>query len=135
MVEKNLIATFKVEYPTVKKKKSNALITLNNYMKIHWATLNKIKKEFKDNIIEWYLSKNPKEQYDYLEIHSQVIRHNKRKLDADNAIFCVKWLADVLTDLNYVEDDCNNGYVLKPTIYSKDIETYIKFEIYGINNN
>jgi len=80
------------------------LCTLNNVTK--WIRWNKteIKNTYKTNLKEMYFPE-PEEIYPELTINYRLIRHNNTRLDKDNIIFALKWIADSLEELGYIKDD------------------------------
>jgi len=124
--------TARIPYPVVPTgKRKGQLITLNNLSYIHWASLDKAKKQFKNHLREWFLHEWEKEPMRAVTVTFQAIRHNRRKLDADNTIIVYKWLSDLLTELRWVEDDCRNRIVLEPSEIDTELnETmlYVKIE-------
>jgi len=129
----NLIIEKEFPFPSIRNKKSKKMLTLNSYKTIHWSALSKIKNELKQMLINWYIDKS-KETKQSLTIVTQIIRHNKRKADAINSAFAVKWMEDVLTDLKYVEDDDKNAIIMLPTIFNKNTkETMLHIWIFDSN--
>lgn len=124
----------KIPYPKIKisgvKKPQN--LTLNNYMKAHWATLSKFKMEFKNQLKEWYIPK-PTEQYKSLEITCKIIY--RKHIDAINVALVLKIVEDVLTDIGYVKDDKYNRIILEPTNVDKEYkDPIIELDIRGVSD-
>jgi hypothetical protein len=100
-----------IPYP----KKSNQLLSINNWNRWHWATRNKIKKEFKDLVKNWFLDEQI-EPMRAVEIKAQLLRKGNRKFDAINLAIAIKIFEDCLTELNYIKDDDKNKIIIEPTM-------------------
>ena len=110
----------------------NQIITLNNIGKIHWSILSKAKRQFKEMLKTWILDENQGEKFKSLKIEVTIIRHNKRKIDADNPIIAYKWTMDMLTELGWAEDDCRNTLILNPSKYDPERnETLMDLKVWG----
>jgi len=80
------------------------LCTLNNYSK--WGRFSKaeIKNTYKE-LLKDMIIPEPAEVYTTLTINYRLIRHNNTRLDKDNIVFALKWIADTLEELDYIKDD------------------------------
>ena len=80
------------------------LVTLNNVSRwIRWSKAD-IKNSYKKSLKEMYIPE-PEMIYDVLTIDYRLIRHNNTRLDKDNIVFALKWLADSLEEMGYIKDD------------------------------
>ena len=83
---------------------SEVLCTLNNVSSwIRWGKA-KIKNDYKDHLKEYFIPE-PEKLYESFTIHYRLLRPTKAKLDKDNVVFGLKWLADTMEELGYVKDD------------------------------
>lgn len=80
------------------------LCTLNNAGSwIRWGKA-EIKNNYKFSLKEMYIPE-PTSVYEALTIDYRLLRHSKARLDKDNIVFALKWLADSLEEMGYVNDD------------------------------
>lgn len=138
---------FSFKFPWAKYK--NSLITLNNISK--WKRFHepKIKNDLKNMLKEWHIKEpNKSDLKEGLFIVFQVLRHNKRILDADNAGIIIKWSIDAIKEINWeldengnwlkhigwIEDDDNIIYTVLPAKYKEGLaETELKVHVFDIN--
>lgn len=109
------------------KKVTQVLCTLNNVSSWIKFAKTKIKNDYKDMLKELVLPE-PERQYEAIVIEYRIVRHNKSKLDKDNVVFGLKWLADTLQELGYVEDDKVVNFRSFDTIIDTSLEETM-FEI------
>jgi len=124
---------FKVPCP----KYQQTVISLNNVSKWHRFHQSKIKNTYKDNLKDWYIP-TPEKEYKSMYIEFHLMRHNKRVLDSDNLGFIIKWTLDAIKetrneekDINWLEDDDQITYLVKPAILDKELlETEIIVKVF-----
>jgi len=110
-----------------KAKGKEQLCSLNNYSKWGRFAKTKIKTEYKELLKEFYIPTNNNKPYRNLEIEFQILRHNKRKVDADNLAFNHKWFIDSLVETSWLTDDDQVTIILVPSKYVANInETQFK---------
>lgn len=127
--------TRKLNLPKIKKKSKKTgkytyvLATLNNVGTwIRWSKT-KIKNEYKAELKEYYLPE-PEAMYDELTIDYRLIRHTNMRLDKDNIVFALKWIADTLEELGYIKDDKVVNFRSFDTIYDKSLpETMFQIRV------
>ena len=112
---------------------TEVLCTLNNVGSwIRWGKT-KIKNDYKEHLKEFFIPE-PDEQYEVLTIQYRIIRNTNHKLDKDNIIFGLKWLSDLLEELNYIKDDKVVNFQSFDTVVDKSLSETM-FEIRIINES
>jgi len=108
----------------------NTVISLNNVNKWYRYKLKKIVEEYKENLTNWFIPKSKlKLTSAFIEIN--LYRENKRKFDADNLGYIVKWTIDTIKEQGWLKDDDQVTILLTPSIYKEDIvETSIEVSLY-----
>ena len=86
------------------KKYSEVICTLNNVSSWIKFAKTQIKNDYK-NMLKEYILPEPEKEYDSILIHYRILRHTKQKLDKDNVVFALKWIADAMEELGYIKDD------------------------------
>ena len=91
----------------------------------------KIRKEYKEVLNAFYLPEPPDDApFDTLTIEYRIVRHNRRKLDSDNAIFAIKYLSDVLEANGWIADDTNTQFHSFPKVVDTNLpETMLDIRI------
>ncbi len=106
--------TLEVEYqitvpiPTILKKDSKQLYSLNTHNRTHYRAYSSIKNKFKALYLD-ELEKHDKIQLHNAQLHYEVFIRNRRMIDLDNGtIFVKKFLQDVMVENGYlIEDSCD----------------------------
>ena len=110
-------------------KGKEQLITLNNTSRWHKFSHAKIKNQYKELLKDYYFPE-PKDKYETLHIEYQVLRHNKRRLDADGLSWSYKWAKDTLVDIGWLYDDDKVHYCVVPAKFKEGLtETQIKITV------
>ena len=117
----------------LRRKKKESILCLTNNISLWWRySKTKIKSEFKDMLIQWYLPEWQDNPYERAEIHFTVLRANGKKLDADSmAPSTFKWAMDTLVEQGYLVDDDKVKIVLHPTRLNQEnqLETMVKMQV------
>jgi len=131
----NILFSKKIHLPKFKKKSkktnnsSYVLATLNNISQWYRYNKTKIKNDYKLYLKEWVVPE-PNQQYEHLLIQYRIIRNSKRKLDKDNVIFALKWLADTLEEMEYIKNDQIVNFQSFNTIENTNLpETMLEIKI------
>jgi hypothetical protein len=110
-------------------KTTEVICTLNNVSSWIRFGKTKIKNTYK-TLLKDYFIPEPEKQYDALNIQYRIIRDSKRNIDKDNVVFALKWIADTLEELGYVENDKVINFESFDTSINKDAsETMIEINI------
>lgn len=119
-----------IPFPYWESKGKKQLISLNNTTRWYRYSHTKIKNGYKDLLKEFFIP-DPKRQYSSLIIEYQVLRHNKRRVDAMNIIaFSDKWFLDSLVETGWLSDDDYCFHIIKPAVYTKDlVETQLRVTV------
>jgi len=129
-----VLFTVRVPFPGYNKKskktknKLKLLATMNNVLDWKRFYETKIKNEFKQNLIDFYIPE-PEKKYESLTIEYRILRNSRRKIDPDSAGFAMKWIQDTLEKVGYVEDDRTIQLKSFPTQIINSPETLIEFRI------
>ncbi|MEA1999663.1 MAG: hypothetical protein U9N61_10145 [Euryarchaeota archaeon] len=95
-------------------KISEQICTQNNSSRWkRWGEA-EIKAEYKQILTEMFIPE-PDDIFTSLTIEFTILRHQKRKLDADNPIVSVKWFNDTLVSTGWLTDDDQVTIILKPS--------------------
>lgn len=106
----------KIPIPTVLKKKSKAIYSLNTHNNTHYRTYSAIKNKYKAIYLK-ALQEQDRVCLDAFTVKYEVWTRNKRKIDLDNIIFVKKFLQDTMVENGYaIEDNC--------TVLSKNTEVF-----------
>jgi len=135
LTEDNVILNRKLDLPKFKKrskttkKYSEVLCTLNNISAWYRYKKTEIKNTYKQLLKEYFIPQ-PKQKYKSLTIQYRIIRHNKKNIDKDNVVFALKWIADTLEELGYVDNDNVVNFESFDTIYDTSLpETMLEIRI------
>ena len=105
---------------------------LNNISKWKRYSEAKIKNEYKAVLESLYIPNPPEKPHEALTIEYRLVRHNKRKIDSDNAIFALKYLSDVLEKLGFVDNDTNTQFKSFPKEVDETLsETMLDIRVYA----
>lgn len=109
-------------------KVSEQLCTLNNYSR--WGRFGKseIMTNYKQLLRDFFIPEPEiDEPYRHITLEYRIMRHNKRKIDADNLIYNHKWLSDLMQDMGWIVDDDQVTLTIRPSIVVAGIkETQFK---------
>jgi len=124
----------KIPIPTVLKKNSKAIYSLNVHLGTHYRTYSAVKNKYKA-IYLTELEKHDKVLLESLELTYEIHLRNKRLVDMDNVVFTQKFLQDTMVENGYIVDDsCNILYrnVIKYGGVDKEAEySYVLVNIRG----
>ena len=112
------------------EKKTQHLVSLNNFFPMHFIQKNNVKRAYHDTVMDWILTL-PK--YKTIQPHYKLYFKTKHKRDIDNYTFPMhKFLMDALVEGGVIEDD-HYGYVTKVTTEfgGLDTDNYVVVEIKG----
>ena len=114
---------FEIVIPVAKYKSKGKMqvISLNNISKWGRFGKTKIKNEYKDLLKEFFIPTNQKEPYKKLNITFHILRENRRKFDADNIVFNIKWFIDSLTETKWLIDDDKVTFTVVPAEYVENL--------------
>ena len=102
------------------EKKTQHLVSLNNFFPMHFIQKNNVKRAYHDTVMEWILTL-PK--YKTIQPHYKLYFKTKHKRDIDNYTFPMhKFLMDALVEGGVIEDD-HYEYVTKVTTELGGIDT------------
>ena len=116
-----IISPLYIDLPRKTKKDKRVYLNLNSYGNVNSFVNNEVKKAYLEMIREQV---EGKVIHTPVEIHYQVFKQSKRRLDKMNVIAVTsKYLLDALTNLKCWEDD-NDDYVktetILPTVLDRD---------------
>lgn len=116
-----------IPFPYWESKGKKQLISLNNTARWYRYNHTQIKNSYKELLKDFFIPK-AKQSYDSLFIEYQVLRHNKRRVDAMNIVaFADKWFLDSLTETGWLSDDDNCYHHITPARYIENIpETQLR---------
>ncbi len=124
---------FSVQIPLAKwkTKKTEQICSLNNTGRWIKFGITKIKNEYKDILRDFYIP-DAEHTYDTCLITYKILRHNKRKVDADGITpWSGKWFQDSLVDTNHLSDDDKVYYAVAPAEYTENlIETQLEVTVF-----
>ncbi len=128
---------FEVPLPKGIGKNKNKIASMNEVPKWHWSSTSKVKDRFKVMVKEWFLScPSANEVYNYAYVKYELLRHNKRVIDADNIGFIVKWTNDCIKELGWIYDDDMLSYsVERARLIPSLNETSVKVTILLSNDD
>lgn len=122
-----------IKHPEVRY--SEYLVTLNNASQWMRFGKTKIKNDYKDTLKEMYIPE-PDAMQDVLTIDYRLVRHNNTRLDKDNIVFALKWLADSLEEMGYVKDDKIIDFKSFETIVdTNNTETMFEIRVHTTKEN
>jgi len=110
----------------------NQLVLMNNLpLWKRWGET-RIKSEFKNTLKVWALEQSTlNAKVGTLEF--QLIRHDRRRQDADSIAFEGKWFADLLVELGYFEDDVGLTFVYRPVVYEPErVQPEVNVKVYSL---
>lgn len=128
---------FEVPLPKGIGKNKNKIASMNEVTKWHWSSTTKVKDKYKLMVKEWFLSE-PKanEVYNYSYVKYELLRHNKRVIDADNLGFIIKWTNDCIKELGWILDDDKLSYSVDRAKLNPDLnETSVKVTVLLSNDD
>ncbi len=117
-------------YPEYKKGR---LATMNSMPNWYRYSKTQIKKKLLDFLNDWVLPKPQDGSGTEMTIEFTIMRHNKKRIDADSIAMVSKWVCDFIVIKGYLQDDDRTTFIYHPAIYSKDItstEVECKISIY-----
>lgn len=98
--------TIKIPIPTINKKNSKAIYSLNSHNRTHYRSYSSIKNKYK-GIYLTELEKHDKVPLRNAKLQYELWIRNNRPIDLDNSIFVKKFLQDVMVENGYLnEDNC-----------------------------
>lgn len=113
-------------------KVTEQLCTLNNFTR--WGRFGKaeIKAKYKSLLKNFFI---PEPEIDSplqsITLEYSILRHNKRKIDSDNIIHNIKWISDLLQDMDWISDDDQVTLIIKPSTYISTLsETQFQLRAY-----
>ena len=119
----------RLDYPTIRKKGSDRILTMNLYRNAHWSALAKAKRSYNE-VVAKFADQLPK--FKKLSIHYTLYFPDKRKRDIDNMTFALhKFLMDALVEHGVIEDDNVHHVVGFSTYYggiAEDKQAYAMVE-------
>jgi len=100
-------------------KVTEQLCTLNNASR--WLRYGRaeIKAKYKSLLKEFFIPE-PEDGFRALRsitLEYSILRHNKRKIDTDNLIHNIKWISDLLQDMNWISDDDKVTLIIRPSTH------------------
>jgi Holliday junction resolvase RusA-like endonuclease len=94
----------RLDLPTIRKNKSDRMLTMNIYRNAHWAALAKSKRDYAEHITG-FIESLPVYK-GRISIHYTLFFSNKRKKDVDNLTYPVhKFMCDEMTKAGKIADD------------------------------
>ena len=119
----------RLDYPMVRYKKSDRILTMNLYRNLHWSALSKAKRAYNDKVAK-FADQLPK--FKKLSVHYTLYFPDKRKRDIDNMTFALhKFLMDALVEHEVIVDDdvkCVVGFSTYFGGISEDKQAYVMVE-------
>lgn len=125
----------RLDFPTIRVKKSDRILTMNLYRNAHWGSLAKAKKDYAKHISKFiesvpvYTGK--------ISIHYTLFFGNKRKKDVDNLTYPIhKFMCDELTNHGKIDDDDVSVLIGFSSFFGGyDEEDYVMVEIVEEEDN
>ena len=126
------LATYVIPLAKYRKRNKNVIVTLNNTPEWYRYKYSKIKNEYKALLAELFIPEPPElAPFKSLKIQYTLLRHTRRKLDADNNAWTFKMHHDILRDLGWLVDDDQISYCVTAAQYQKSLqETMLRVSIY-----
>lgn len=122
---------FCIPLPKGRGKNKNKIASLNELPKWHWSSVDKVKREYKSVISDWYIGSYEGEPLKSMTIVFKLQRHNNRILDSDNIGFIIKWTIDAIKESGWLIDDDQITYLVEPSELKTDlIESMIEVICY-----
>lgn len=112
---------------------TETLCTLNNTSKWISFKQTEIKNTYKNMMVDMYIPE-PETMYKNITIQYRLIRHNKQKLDKDNIVWALKWIADAMESMGYIADDKDINFHSFDTIIDSSLPETM-FEVRVMNDS